>query len=777
MLNIPAAIIDAARTPGSIPSLFLDIETEISQKGEIRRRSQWIGADDPRVSADSNVDFDRKPGSVVLAPNTAVASPLYGGSPTFESSMSYGITRTDIYTSHVGWFTITYSHTSTTITVTNEPPPTIIRWTANVTQRLDTLLLFGNYSGPNQISCNVQIFQSDGTAVSNNIVWNPSGVTSQHTLSGFNASITSGVGYYLRITAIQPTAPGPIRVPGTRAYTWTINLYSYTVADTNWRIAYGSGFISTGGQSLFKTTGNLTRQMDVGAIPSASGAVTFSDVIPAGTTMTVQLYWNDDTWTTGEAYTTANRENHRRKYWHCILAHTASATTEPEVGVDWATYWAEDTTMTGWTALGALSSSGDALDAHRYWRALISMTSNAAQDLTPEMLILSVDYAGKTLSIGSKAEIEQIGTEIVQKAYKGLLSASTSTAQLSPQVQESMIGRWTADLGDEPIVQTLLTRLLRGRTVRLRAGYHGVTETIELHGGVVEDMSFENLRHKLMAKDDLELSDVRIPAERSGAGWASITFANGTHLADIIKDMLRNRINIPDEKIDLASIDAVKAALPNRTTTGRVLTKPTAVKGMLQELAWLLESQFVVRDGQIALIQEPPEGTPAAAVIEPRENVVNSVKYRRGWKELTNQALCLNSYSGDGEGEEQFTSGEIISDTTSISDYQTTVMKTYQDKWGISATELQSRLSKSLANYKDGRRVIECVIPMMHMAIEPGDPIIVKSGQFPKSDPGPFLVMVLRKDMNWQQQKLSITGVELPYYGRAFDSGFDTGFS
>ena len=141
--------------------------------------------------------------------------------------------------------------------------------------------------------------------------------------------------------------------------------------------------------------------------------------------------------------------------------------------------------------------------------------------------------------------------------------------------------------------------------------------------------------------------------------------------------------------------------------------------------------------------------------------ISNSLKLRRGYRELVNQSVIVTGYDGDGDGSDKFSKGEVGVDATSQSDYDVVVQKDWQDKWNVPASELQLRNTAMLDRYANGRRVLSCGVVMRLLPVEPGDVVTISSGQLPPADPGPIKCLVISKKMDFSKQTIALGLLEV----------------
>jgi hypothetical protein len=788
MLTIADSILQKATSQEAVePALFLDVWAEKGAESRIDTQSQWVAADDPMVGSDSNVSFTRRPGSATLAEGVAVSSVI----PTWtlgELQMKWQVKVTDIWKRRYGPFG-GYKHKYWKREITVADNAMAYPFTANATYILNEVALSINNSGNLSLPVLVYILDDTGTQVGSKVTITPpkSAFGSDVVISGLSASILRGRDYRLVISYQPPALKSLIgSKKSVRTYTFLFNVHPYLgVVNKTWRIPVGSGHVSTGGYEGYQSSGVLTRQFDMGVIPTGEGSFSVSDIVPLGTSLTMTAFYTDND----------------------VIA--------------------TETNNTNWTSYGAIES-GEVIPAHRYWRIQFDLTANSANDLAPEVAEARITYRADPVTFSTHASqvvtvkkgytypwtyplLASSVSKVESSGVTALVSASQASSQLVPKVQAGMVGRMTCSLLSVDEVDALLAVPLRGREARLRVGYADITDTLTIYRGVCTDLQYSSLRYTLSIEDDLNLASVKVPREKHGPAWSSATTYSigdkvvyGTHgytslqnsntgntpviggdswwrdegtvwadiiydsttsgggdwhLADIAKDILINHINLPSERIDFESLAKVKTALPNRTGS-RIITKPTSALKMLEELAWLLEAQWTINGTQLSLQSEP------LATDEPVESITgNDVKeglqYRRGFSDLNNICLILTGYSGDGEGEEQFNDGEVVADATSIAEYDVASIETFKDKWNVPVTELQTRATNFVNRFKDGRRVVSFTAGMRLLRLTNGDVVMFESAQLPAGDPGRFKMMVIRKDLDWARQELKFTLMEV----------------
>ena len=595
---------------------------------------------------------------------------------------------------------------------------------------------------------------------------------SVHTLSGFSAALFRGRDYELVVDFARPdinsyTAPQS----STSHYSVAIRAYGIKGAAVGpaWKFRLGDGEVVMAGREGYQATGAAWRTFDVREAPAGDGLVTFVDVVPAGTSMQVELWY----------------------------------TNNPTLAAAPGT--------TGWTYHGIVQS-GDTIPPARYWRAKISYTSTAGNDDTPELSAISIIYYRDPVLIGTHVQAVPLtsGGTTAQSA-PGLSRIGTASAALSPQLKQQMVGRMTCELAPEPEADYLASVPLRGHRAQIRVGYNGVPDTIGLYDGIVRDMAWHGNRWALTMDDIISITDAKAPNRRwptwdaataynpgdivayNGKGWLALVGSkvvtpgsdpntwqeygavwkeldytpasnNGAnwHLADIAYDILSNAINLPGERIDRASIDAVKALRPAVVSTGARITHPVSGRKLLEEIAWLLQAQWIERDGQIALLPDPDPATVAPVETITPDDIAEGLQYRRGWADEKNECLILTGLpAGSDAGQPgNYSDGIVATDAAAVHDADAVLPHVFHDRWNVPQSELTRIATDFVSSWAGGRAVVRAMVSMRLMALEPGDVIRLQSGQLPGGR-SEMLMMVTRVDLDWQRQALRMDFLEV----------------
>jgi len=620
-------------------------------------------------------------------------------------------------------------------------------------------------------------------------------------LAGFSANLVRGRKYALEIRYTTPNFSdvatltltqqltkyydkiAPYRAP-TGVFTLTTNhnvLLTVGGFDIGsipplWQIPIVYGCIPLGGRTGYQAAGTAYRSLDVCAngkpAPTANGVFSYVDLIAAGTALSINAWATDN----------------RALY---LVAGIA-----------------------GWAAIGRMTS-GMSVPPYRYWRFRINLRSNAQNDDTPRLQNISVSYMQPPILLGTHAQAVSFpasGNAYHATAIKAINAVSSSTAALDSQAKTIMTGKLTLELAPEPIVEQLFAHYLRGKRVVLRAGYADIPDTVLYYDGIIRDIAFAGGKYTLTIQDPIELADVSVPRhhwpafnntqgyasgikvmfndkayqtlktivaptapvilenpdkpsvstlwQAAPSIWQDIAYLPNTHLCDAAADLLQNQINLADEKIDLASLNAVQAQYPNRLTQGRDIAQPTKAIDLLSEIAWLTDSFWLMKEGRLSLIAEA-QSTDAPVMYLTPHDIKEGLQYRRGWAELKNEVLIFTGWTGGATSNDQYRQAIGIADADSAANYNMVAVQEFQDKWNVPLPELNLIAQAFLNRWKNGRRIVRIDCAMRTLPLECGDVVELASAQLPKGDNNRLTALIQGKDLNWMNQTITLTLLEI----------------
>ncbi|MDQ6973909.1 MAG: hypothetical protein Q9M10_03415, partial [Mariprofundaceae bacterium] len=336
--------------------------------------------------------------------------------------------------------------------------------------------------------------------------------------------------------------------------------------------------------------------------------------------------------------------------------------------------------------------------------------------------------------------------------------------------------------------------------------YDAVVDRVRVFDGMIEDVRYTQEKITLLLSDNIKYADVTIPKkgnhktwdrakayrvgdlvshqfftwkaklastgispETSPAAWQQITFPkvydvttnNGTawHLVDIVLDILRNEINMDDNRINIASFNRLRALRPGYVGN-RTLIKPQKAMAMLGELAWLLECQWVQLSEGVSLVPEIRRtdlNYQSVPHINDHDIASGSFSYRRGWKELVNECLIFSQWDGTS-----YQSATSYADAASISALRVVQQEVGYDKWHMPPAILDGIAQHVVARKNKARRILSFSTGGRCLRLECGDRVSFESSLLPASDPQWLHCVVVKKDMtSWQHQTIKLTLMEI----------------
>lgn len=750
---------------------FLDIWDGVRNEAEVNTKAEWDAVNDPTAAPtyawdgtkyvktphalDVNVTTEDNKGAIQLSSGATVAAPA-PVNWVLAYYTTWGALVHDVWHNHK--YSGSYVHDRTESTVIDSLNLTKdFPFTASATTLIDGFNIrfhktwddgrgIGGEIGMKAESEKLQIsiLNAVGEQVGNVVELIAIRDTLTTTLiTGLGASVRNGSSYVLRIRSFEPPLSGLQHKVGGDAFpimTNTVWVHEMT-GTAAWKLPIndvfevGHGYAANtigydlAGKEGYQATGSFYRSFVLDSPPTADGEIIFRDVVPSGTSYVATLY------------------------------HTSSKALYDVAGV------------TGWTSSGVVVD-GDVLAAatNLYIRLHVTMAANPANDETPSIERIAVRFSSTPLTIGTVNEVadEALNNGIINITSIAALDSVTSKgASINPSAVGIIDGITKCKLLPEPEVHALID-LPKGRHCRHRRGVLGISDTITTTEGSLLDVSWNGMTYDLQFEDTVMISkDAKFPKDKadvynaattydinvyvafgrrrwkslagsntgnqpdisptwwldSGTVWTDVLYTSGTHLIDILLDIIKNHLNIPDRAISFDSFDKVKALYPLRTIIkNRLIDSPISIKEATQELAFLLESHFVKIEGKIALIAEPP--TTASTIDDILVGDIVSFKYRRGRQELKNIAIFETDYEAgvayDGVAE---------INQPSITETEQWNVFSFIDKWNMDKAELSARALSYVNKHKDGRALIEMTGHIRLSTIPIGSPVLVDAPQ------------------------------------------------
>lgn len=689
-----------------------------------------------------------------------------------------------------------YRHSGYTSKVLSDSAPVEFEFTAAANMLVNELNVRSASMGNFHTETEVSIFDFSANAqVGKKVYYNaPQNITGTNLLTGFFASLFRGRKYKI-VFSHKDFDISTMTVGRTEKKVFSNNLTftGYSATDPVWRIPLGNGsYYSIGGWQSYKSTGTFTRTLDMGTVSSnlgQDGIFLISDIVPVGTSMSIDLYFTDSD----------------------VISEEAS--------------------LLNWDFFISNAEDGISLPRHRYWRVVTTMNSNTSRDFSPEVADFSIEYRPEPKTFGTVVDtnktvktgffikavipmIAQSSMRIRTSGEKNLSSVNLQSTKVNPRFQSTINGGFSAVVAEDDYSNSVFAKNLSAKECRIRVGYRNVDSTIELYKARIKDASYRKGSFTLMASDNFTEFGTMIPADKSSASWdGSLTYNSGDkvvffaslysaiqtnvgsqpdtnpldwnavggawsdiiydetthlqgskwHLVDILLDLIKNHINIHSSKIDFDSFELVKTRLPDRIGTLHLI-KPVKASSVVNEASWLLESHVVTVNGKITLLKEPSLTDGVDAKELKREDILeNSLSYKAGWEEIKNQCIILSAYDNStSDNKESFGGGEVVVDADSVTEFDTVSTDVFKDKFNIGSSELQVRASNFVGKWKRGRGTVKFNTDISNLGIEVLDIVSINSEQLPKFTDYKKTGIVVSKDLDWLNQKISLTILEIP---------------
>jgi len=749
---------------GLTPVIDVSLPLNTSGIASLSSQSQMLGLNDVAAVSDVNVDAARQAGQLTLAAGsyhaaqTATAPFPLSSSVTYEISViakaTYDIISLDgISIAPTPGFYRTVKKTGLDI---------IIPFTARLTGVIDEISIGLSMSG-NAATGKLKISILDAldnvVSMEINVSSIVSKVTSK-TVTGLSAKIVNGAGYKLKVSAVPPDKTllaGPAAYAPAIIYAQTLTVSRTIIANGIWDIntdAAGVGF-HIGGRGGYQATGSAYRSLDAGSVPTQQGTIEITAVDSASYPLVIDAYYTAD-----------------------AALFTSSS-------------------VVGWTKIAAITS-GMTVPPSRYWRFHIQLTANASLDVAPILDAIKLMFFGKPMVLSNMPVAASDSAPVLH-------NIGSLASQLTNKANSVFQGRINAQVAYESRSLPLLDNNIVGNPVTISLGFSQHPDRIEVFKGSVEDIRYDTKTITLMMADNIRLADVTIPKKDSFKGWdkaqyyatgdyvtykfftyksltnhiniaptvsatdwQQITFPKiysaatnaglEWHLVDIALDILRNEINIPDTRINMQSFVDLKASRMGYTGS-RSIVKPEKALGLLGELAWLLECQWIESSYGIALIPEATLGSSTGIIpsISDNDIAMGSFSYRRGWKEMVNECLIFSQWDGVN-----YQSATAYADANSIASHHVTQQEVGYDKWSMPQATLDMIARNLTARKRTARRIISLSASIKHLRLEGGDRVQLSSSLLPASDPLTLDMVVVRKDItSWKNQTIKLTLMEI----------------
>lgn len=758
------------------PVIFADIFYQNEGLDALDNAYRLRGDGDASRAEDLSIKYDAHEAGLLLAHGTARPVDVTGAiRPSYGWQLSYSLQVVDQYHTYDGFslnegFFTRYVHDGYDYKVLDGQTTRDFKFTASATQLIQNIavvferVVVGGNDNTLVVDVSAQLFDDTGAVALGYVATQtimPSNGQVVRQFNGVDTQVFAGRSYVVRFT-LTPRNYSYLTAPAklSTIYNAYIAISGFSVADAAWSFALDdvsgktAGFGRFSGTYQYAAIGRVVRNFNVGGIPANYGELSIRSAEPLGAALQLSYL-----------YATNN------------LAVAAQTPTNTAL----------------WSVVPGPLGDGMSLPPYQFFRAVFDLQANAGRDASPSLNGCQVLFSGSPITLGTIAD---------GKGVRALHNISACSQSIDAKFKTTMIGEMRLEIAPEPEIKVLLQKPLRGKQVRLRAGVRGGVDTLDLYTGVVNELSWSAGRYYLTLQDPINLVDTSVPntrhrawsqqatlindlvvmgdkafralqAQAAGAVqpvtntaawaaypsvWIPLSYAQGTHLADIVLDLLSNRINMPDRYIDAGSINTIKTLRPSRSLVAALtIEKPTNARELLDSAAQLLEAQWVVRAGRMSLIPDPVAGAAYITTLTAHD-IAEGLEWRRGFSDIKNEVLMLSGYDAVAN---QFNRGQAIADGESVGTYAFSALTKIQDKFGLSEAELAAIGNAYLLRWRNGRRVVRATAHIGSLAIEAGDVIRLISAQLPESDSQVIIGLVLQTQLDWQSLTNKLTLQEI----------------
>lgn len=522
-----------------------------------------------------------------------------------------------------------------------------------------------------------------GTVTISSYALNQTGEWLTFDFTSQNISLSDNTEYWLRWTASYATGFGNIE----QAYQNT-NVYANgqfdrtgTSPGTNLGdLTFEATYTGIVDNAYYLAQGYIrTRAMDIGQTPTDPGEWSFSDVVPTYTALVYEAWASDSGAFSGEE-----------------------------------------------VSLGVIQDGYAISTLKRYYmvKASFAATNDA--------------YTPVLQSIKAAFPLYKTFSDRPGLGYEPVVLGVTSLSATIDAFQPSTISQITLRLGlTQAVSNWLATRHPKNKLVKILAGFEasGFIEAdyIDYFQGLVESWSIDaNDAVLLQVRDFKKEWSASVPDKWQSSSDDAVWTAQ--HPIDVMLDILRNRVNVRDSKIDTASFDTVKTALPGWKVSRTISGNPEDAAALLEELRVLASCFFIPQpDGRIKIKRWDASEAASDALID--DNTFG-LSYDGNGGSLINRTSIYFNWDGVGDDAKNYLSLDIGVDAASQADWGEIKTKEIKDKWTRTADSAQiAALRDAILNrFANPRPVVSLQTDRSKIYLELGDVVTLTTKRAPSTD-------------------------------------------
>ena len=388
---------------------------------------------------------------------------------------------------------------------------------------------------------------------------------------------------------------------------------------------------------------------------------------------------------------------------------------------------------TDWVSIGTVQDGGDITEERRYWRVTVKFSCKG--DQAPR--VQKIDAVFDKIVEFSMAE------RSVGEALPIVKSIGTLTSSIDPIKCTAQIGGITVELLDKNNVasSSLISAHLIGKTIFVKVGALengvGIGDFFRAFTGIIENWEYDGSVIKISARDFLGKLEKDIPEEDANGGISPLIYnAAGiaSHPVDILLDILRNQVNVPDRYLDMSSFDDVRA---DPTISGwafnRAISDPTDAYDLCLDICRHIGAILIPREnGRISLKMLKNTQVPVETWNELWHNF-GGANFNANMDLLRNYVSTWWHWDGSGDEWENFEGAEVAADAESVSNWGAQIIRT-KSKWlgdnvsPYNGDQLAEAISTRILNMaREGMPVVTFDADISTIQAQVGDVVRIQS--------------------------------------------------
>lgn len=412
------------------------------------------------------------------------------------------------------------------------------------------------------------------------------------------------------------------------------------------------------------------------------------------------------------------------------------------------TYTAEGSTTGAWggeeVSIGSVSD-GSEVTGYRYYRVTAAFTSDGT--VTPVLKSVKIEIPDNIYLFSSLSDY-------TLNAYPWLKDIPGRNIKLNLKDMITEGSSMTVNLDRTDFVDEMVrSNNFRGLHTKIQIGLYTdditTNDLVEYYQGRITDYALDEGVLKITLKDSSKDLSFKIP-DQTGTTKTTVSY-DGTTMADVISDLL-DKAGIASRYIDRGSLDTIEANIGDGTpasanwvvnrTGNMVLSEPQTAKKLITELLEIMGCYAVIQEnGKLQFIEY--DSTTSAQETWGRTAVSKGYTYKANLEALRNQFFIYYDWVGkattavSGSSEADYASIYVVSDATSISNWNTTATKIIKTNWisgdstdGYYGDEMAAHIAdREVTRLKDGLGIFSCKTSLDKAGIQVGDFINIDTSE------------------------------------------------